>query len=60
MITFAEPEFAVEKELENAIANAIRKMFKDTGGSAVVLTGFGLDIAVFGQKSACRLSDFLK
>lgn len=60
MMTHEEPEFAIEKQLEDAIASVIRKMFENSGGSAVVLPGFGLDIAVFGQKDGTPIVRFFE
>jgi hypothetical protein len=52
----AEPNFESEKELENAIAIAIQS----ASGRAVVLRGFGLDLAVFSEGIATSHARFLE
>jgi hypothetical protein len=44
-----EPNFQNEKELQNAIAFAIRGAFDNT--RTVVITGFGLDVAIFTENT---------
>lgn len=44
-----EPRFATERQLEDAIASAIHVIFSRMARNAVILRGFGLDLAVFGD-----------
>lgn len=46
-----EPDFKNEKELENAIASALRIALDTDGLPFVVLQGFGLDLAVFRKRA---------
>ena len=57
MIT--EPHFESEKELENAIATAVQSAAGRTG-RAVVLRGFGLDLAVFSEGVVTSRACFLE
>jgi len=48
----AEPHFETERELERAIGSAIQDMLDlDLSVCAVLLRGFGLDLAVFTEKA---------
>lgn len=49
-MTFEEPEFSKEKELEDAIAEVANRALKEAGVDGLVLRGFGLDLAVFLTK----------
>jgi hypothetical protein len=52
-----EPDFATEKELEDAIAVVTQQVLEQAAANFVVLRGFGLDVAVFLKRdghSACR------
>jgi hypothetical protein len=56
-----EPNFQTEKELENAIASAIRSALDtDDGIHAVVLPGFGLDLAVITEKAGAARACFFE
>jgi hypothetical protein len=55
-----EPNFNTERELENAIASAIRSTCKGNGIDVVVLRGFGLDLAVFAAKDGTSRTCFFE
>ncbi len=55
----AEPVFESEKELENAIAIAIQSA-PALGARAVVLRGFGLDLAVFTEGATASHTCFFE
>jgi hypothetical protein len=57
----SEPNFETEKELENALASAILDALDaDDSIRAVVLPGFGLDLAVFTEKAGTARACFFE
>lgn len=56
----AEPDFQTEKELEHALASAIQDMLLETGVDAIVLRGFGLDLAVFTKMAGASSAYFFE
>jgi hypothetical protein len=55
-----EPDFATEKDLEDAIASAAKDLLGASGFQTVVLRGFGLDIAVFASRNGISHVAFLE
>ena len=49
-----EPNFNNEKELEDAIAAVAQSSIEATGDHAIVLRGFGLDLAVFTKRNGTQ------
>jgi hypothetical protein len=56
----AEPDFQTEKELEHAVASAVQDMFLEAGVDAIVLRGFGLDLAVFTKMAGASSARFFE
>jgi hypothetical protein len=46
-----EPNFSGERELEDAIGAAARHFLERADANAVVMRGFGLDLAVFSTRA---------
>lgn len=55
-----EPNFQTEKELENAIAAAVEDALGRNSIRAVVLRGFGLDLAIFTEKAGAARACFFE
>jgi hypothetical protein len=55
-----EPDFATERQLEEAVASVAKRSLEQSGADGVVLRGFGLDLAVFLMRAGHSASRFFE
>jgi hypothetical protein len=55
-----EPDFKTERELEDAVGLVAQGVLQRGGADALVLRGFGLDLAVFAKKDGTSIVRFFE
>jgi hypothetical protein len=59
-VLLEEPDFKTERELEDAVGLAAQRVLERDGADALVLRGFGLDLAVFAKKDGVSIVRFFE
>jgi hypothetical protein len=60
MMALKEPNYSSERELEDAVGEAIKEMLNQRDLHSIVLRGFGLDLAVFFSENGTASARFFE